>query len=262
MRFLLAICVVGLFVGCGPEKKPAKTEEPGFDYRSALHKYKVGINYLNRQEVILGIGELEAAVELDPNNYRYRHGLGLGYSMNGQLEEAEAQLKEAIRINGSDSESYNLLGSIYIESERYAEAIEALKIVIRDKSYPQPQFPFFNLGLCMQEQGRDEEAIAAYTRVIQLDDDFFRAFVALGELYKKKGDYEKTLFYYKRAETGFANRAEVLYEIGHALFRLHRFEEAKSYLAQVSILFPPPNIDKPTQDMLRYIENYQRKSMN
>jgi len=261
---LTLLLLAGALTACGPDKKDAKkeltTEE--YDYRAALQNYKIGINHLGNKEYIRAIEHLKLAIEGDANNWRYHHGLGMAYSLHGQLGEAEKSLNQALVINPNSSETHNLLGSIYVDLKKYEEAVGHFKKVIMDKSYPQPEFPYFNLGLCRIQQGRDEEAIAAFGRVIQIAPEFYRAYVAIGDIYRDRNEYQKALFYYQKAETGFNDNVTILFEIGRAMFKLKQFDKAKSYLAQVSILFPPPNIDKPTQDMLRYIEKYQREARN
>lgn len=255
----ISFLLLGL-TACGPEKKQTKTEpdEVEYDYQAALQNYRIGINHLNRKEVTQGIQMLEKAVASDPNNYRYHQGLGIGYAMNGQLPEAEKSLQAAVAINAKDSESWNWLGSIYTDLGRFDDAHQALRKVITDSAYPTPHFAFFNLGRCMHAQDRMEEAIAAYSRAVSLNNEFYRAYISLAKIYKERKDYQKALFYFKKAEPGFPNEVEVLFEIGHSLFKLNEYQAAKTYLAQVSILFPPPPIDNPTQDMLRIIEQKQR----
>jgi Tfp pilus assembly protein PilF len=261
---MVLVILLLILAACGPEKKkPQMTEaeiQEEYDFRAALQSYKIGINHINNNEVGQGIQHLEHAVKLDDGNYRYRHGLGLAYSLSGQFEKALEQLKTGIRINPQDTESYNLMGSVYTEMQRYSEAEQAFRKVLQDKSYSQPEFAYFNLGLNYRKQNRETEAIAALNRVVQIEPEFYRAYVLLGDIYREREAWDKAYLHYKNAEPGFLNDATVLYQIGHSLFRLRRFDEAKNYLAQVSILFPPPEIDQPTQNMLRYIEKIQRRS--
>ncbi len=261
---LVLLLLTGFLAACGPDKKAPEKEltQEEYDYRAALQNYKIGINHISNKEYIRAIDHLKKAVEMDDNNWRYFHGLGMAYSLYGQLEEAVAALEKALVINPNSSETHNLLGSVFVDLEKYEEAVGHFKQVILDKSYPQPEFPYFNLGLCRLKQGRGDEAVAAFLRVVQLSPDFYRAYLAIGDIYRDREDFPKALFYYQKAEPGYNDNATVLFEIGRAMFKLKRFDEAKSYLAQVSILFPPPNIDQPTQDMLRYIEKYQREARN
>lgn len=265
MRKVLVLCILVGMVGCGPEKKVetdvAQTQQD-YDYKKALQNYQIGVNYLNNNQVLEAIGALEQATSQDDGNFRYQHALGLALSMNGDMAKAEAALKRALAINPNDAESYNLLGTIYIESERYEEAIAALRMVIRDKNYGQPKFPYYNMGLALRRQGRLSEAVAAFQRAVAIDPEFYRVYVSLAEIYQENNDFKHALHFYKKAEPGFSDNVDLLYQIGHALFKLRQFEKAKAYLAQVSILFPPPQIDQSTQEMLRYIELRQRSARN
>jgi len=249
-----------LLLHCG-EKKPTQAEldkvEQEYNYREAIRYNKIGINAINNGNVPEALDNLKKAVDIDPENFRYQHWLGFAYSMAGRLEEAETHLLESLRINQSHTEAHNLLGSVYIEMGRYEDAVEHLRVVIQDKSYPEPQFPYFNLGKCLRKQDRDDQAIAAFELAAQYDPEFHRAFIALGEIYRERQEYDRMLYYYLKAEPAYANDTNVLFSIGLAHFKLRHFESAKKYLAQVSILFPPPAIDKPTQQMLRYIDSLE-----
>lgn len=263
---IVAFTLVSLLclLSCQAKKAPEtevddKAQQEELDYRAALQSYKIGINHIHAGELAEAVRNLKIAVSGDSTNFRYRHGLGLALSLSGNLDEAIVQLKECLKINPSFSEASNLLGSIYSDAGKYEEAIECFKTVIQDKSYPEPQFAYFNLGKVKRLQGRPDEAIAAYTVTTQIDPKFFRAYIAMGEIYKERKDWDKMLHYYQKAEPNYGNDVNVLFNIGYALFRLKEYERAKSYLAQVSILFPPPQIDKNTQDMLKMIENIMRK---
>jgi type IV pilus biogenesis/stability protein PilW len=252
-----ALAVSLLLIHCG-EKKPTETEiaeaEQEYNYREAIRYHKIGINAINNGNVNEALENLEKAVKIDPENYRYQHWVAFAHSMAGNLKEAEAHLLEAIRINDAHTESHNLLGTVYIEMGRYEEAVDHLRLVIQDKSYPEPQFPYFNLGKCLRKQNRNDQAIAAFELAAQYDPEFHRVYIALGEIYRERQEYERMLYYYLKAEPSYPNDTSVLFSIGLAHFKLEHFDRAKKYLAQVSILFPPPAIDNPTQQMLHYID--------
>ncbi|MDJ0840117.1 MAG: tetratricopeptide repeat protein [Acidobacteriota bacterium] len=249
-----------LLLSCG-EKKPTAAElaeaEREYNYRSAMQQYKLGANALNNKDTLKAIEHLEQAVEKDDQNFTYHHWLALAYSMNGQLAEAEEHLKKALAINPNNAESHNLMGSILVDQGRFDEAVVSFRKVIQDKNYPEPKFPYFNLGKCLVKQQRPDQAVAAFEFALRFDPKFYRAYIALGEIFKDKKDYMKMLYYYQKAEPAYANDVNVLFNIGLAHFQLKQFNRAKRYLAQVSILFPPPAIDQPTQKMLQYINRME-----
>ena len=257
MRTIAISLLLGFLIcGCNSPKKPVTTPADNqFDYRDALNSFKIGVNYLNNNEVMNAIRHLERAVSEDGGNYRYHHSLGLAYVLNGRFEDAERELKQSVAINPENPESYNLLGTLYIDLGRYDEAVIALRKAIADKSYPQPHFPYFNYGLAMQKQGKLDQAKAAYLRAVRLKADFYRAYLKLGEVCKQEKNMDEALMYFLKAERGYPDNAELLYQVGHTLFVLKRYGEAKHYLAQLTILFPPPHIDNPARRMLRLLEN-------
>lgn len=262
LRVVIIVMLAGSLLACNQSgKKEAKREaaQQEYDYRNALQNYKIGLNYMSNNDFPEAVDALEQAIEGDPTNWRYRHALAMSYSLIGRIDDALTQLNKVIEINPDASESYNLKGSILVDQGRYDEATAAFRKVLQDKKYPEPQFAYFNLGKCMAKQGRTMEALAAYQRAAQIKPDFYRAFLAQAEIYREQKDYRKALFYFQKAEPGYSDNVEVLFEIGKSMFMLKDYDRAKAYLAQVTILFPPPNIDKPTQDMLRYIENQQRR---
>lgn len=258
---LLFLCLALSLIGCG-EKKPTAQDladqEQQYNFRAAVQAYKIGINALNHKEFQKAIDSLLKAIAMDDTNYRFRYGLGLAYSMHGQLEKALVQLEEGLRINPNDTESYNLMGTIYIDLGRYEEATQALRKVIQDKTFSEPKFPYFNLGLCLRKQKQTDKAIAAFQLATQYDPEFYRAYVALGEIYNEQKNFPQMLYYYLKAEPAFSNDVNVLFHIGYAAFKLKKYDQAKRYLAQVSILFPTPTIDRSTQTMLNYINRMQQ----
>lgn len=254
LGLVLALCL-GL-AGCNSAQKKSPKTDPteDYDYRSALNNFNVGCNYLNEQQPLPAIKYLKEAVTQDPGVFRYHHWLGMAYMMNGQLELAEVELKRAVEINPDSTDSYNNLATIFIETNRFDEADEALRRVLMDNAYPLTQFGYFNLGLCRLRQGRESEAIAAFEQTVKIDPKFYRAYLAIGEIYRENGQYNAALSYFLKAEQGFSNNVNVLFEIGNAYYELGNYEQAQTYLSQVVILFPPQNIDRKAQRMLQEIE--------
>ncbi|MCB1053806.1 MAG: tetratricopeptide repeat protein, partial [Acidobacteria bacterium] len=130
--------------------------------------------------------------------------------------------------------------------------------VIKDPAFNAPELAYYNLGLCYLRMEKEEQAVAAFEQAIALNKEFYRAYFAVGEIYSKDEQYDKALRYLQMAEKGYPNDVKVLYAIGKAFFQAQKFPEAQRYLTQVSILFPDPEIDRPTQKMLEIIgKSYQ-----
>jgi Tfp pilus assembly protein PilF len=252
---LLVTGILGWFWGCAsPKKEASLLDEPlTYDYRQAIQDFQIGCNYINNQDPGSALVHLKKALAHDPENFRYLHWTGLAYSMSGQTEQAISHLEKSLTVNPDYSESHNLLATIYTDIGRYPEAEQHLRKVLADKDYAQPDFAYFNLGLLMQAQDRLEEAVAAYNQATQLNGKFYRAYVIMGNLYMDDENYKAASYYFAKALEGYSNDPELLFNLGKAHFKLQQFQQAKRYLSQVSILFPPPELEQSTRNMLKYI---------
>ncbi len=81
--------------------------------------------YLNKPGA--AIGELEAAAQASPNDFRIRRTLGLAYAdQNRGVEKAAAQLEKAVALNPSDIRTLNDLSELYARAGRLDEQIALL----------------------------------------------------------------------------------------------------------------------------------------
>jgi hypothetical protein len=56
-----------------------------------------------------------------------------------------------------------------------------------------------NLADCYEQQGKLDEALAGYTKAIELDQKFYTACLGLGDTYKKMGKHDAAVRFYERA---------------------------------------------------------------
>lgn len=73
------------------------------------------------------ITQLRKTVEMDPAFGLAHHWLGLAYEQNGLLEEAVAELKQAVTLSGGSPPSVAALGHAYAASNQRSEAQKVLR---------------------------------------------------------------------------------------------------------------------------------------
>ena len=112
----------------------------------------------------------------------------LGWSLShiGRTDEAIAQCKIAIKIDPSFGNPYNDIGVYLMALGKSAEAVPWFEKAISSKRYCCYQFPHFNLGRVMLEQGQMREAQRLFERALEIDPYYFPAMQAL-ELMKQHG---------------------------------------------------------------------------
>ncbi|MBD0325120.1 MAG: tetratricopeptide repeat protein, partial [Pyrinomonadaceae bacterium] len=112
-------------------------------------------------------------------------------------EEAEAEFKEAIRLNPNYASAHQWYANYLAARGRFPEAIESTRRTQElDKTSPIISSHF---GLVYFFSGRYDDAITACQKTIELDSKFFVARRYLGLAYAQKGMYKEALEQYEKA---------------------------------------------------------------
>ena len=141
----------------------------------------------------------EAEVErenLDPSEARLNRGTN--FLKSNRYDEAIAEFREAIRLNPDNLFAHYNLGSAYLKAGRYAEgegACEGALAITREK---QPgAFDLSNLLTCLGEAkfrlGKDDEAINAFKRVLEMNPKIFDVQIRLAHSLIRKGANDEAI---------------------------------------------------------------------
>jgi Tfp pilus assembly protein PilF len=115
----------------------------------------------------------------------------------GNVADAEQQLKEAIKVNPELRMPHIKLGEIYRNRQDYQQAVPHLEAVAKLDPYNQENMYF--LGLSYQLLERFQDSALAYLRALKLDADDSKSTVNLGAVYYKLGQSDPAIFYLQRA---------------------------------------------------------------
>jgi tetratricopeptide (TPR) repeat protein/SAM-dependent methyltransferase len=221
----------------------------------ALRKAK---RHANRGETDLAAQIYRSVLNKFPNNKRATEGLNTLYQPKprkaarqarpsqtqidglinlynqGRLQETRAQ-GEALATQFPFVAFFpNLLGIVSADLGQSEQAVanytKALQI--------EPDFTeaHYNLGNVLNGLGRSEEAVASLTRALALKPDFVEAHNNLGNIFKALGRSEEAIACLTKALEIEPNAAEVHYNLGVALNDLGKPEEAlKSFVKAVAI---------------------------
>ncbi len=146
-----------------------------------------------------GLKALRTAIRLQPDNFRYRIRLGLFHARFSEYDAATAAYRAAIDLKPDSTIAWNNLGTIYLQT------------------------------------GRVKEAIPAFSRSLEINENA-NARSNLGTAYYFDGDYERAVEQYLRATTIQPEGAVHWLNLGDAYRVLERREEAHdAYLEAVRI---------------------------
>jgi Flp pilus assembly protein TadD len=162
----------------------------------------------------LGVSEAGGAVsrferdrlvaEAVPQSAQARNNFGGSLLVQGRVDEAIPQLREALRIDPAHAEAHSNLGVALARRGQTAEAIEHYRESLRLD--PRQMQAYSNLGNALLSQGRTSEAIAQFETALSLDPTDPQARTNLAGAFVREGRVEDAIVEYERvlrASPGF-----------------------------------------------------------
>ncbi|MDJ0717276.1 MAG: tetratricopeptide repeat protein, partial [Prochloraceae cyanobacterium] len=111
--------------------------------------------------------------------------------------ELEAETQKQLERQRQDAESHNNLGKVYLEQGKLEEALAAFERAI--ELDPQNAESHNNLGKVYLEQGKLEEAVAAFEQALELDSQNAQSHNGLGDVYVMQVKLEEAVAAFERA---------------------------------------------------------------
>jgi glycosyltransferase involved in cell wall biosynthesis len=158
---------------------------------------KLGALYVEQGDVQGGIELLERGLHQEradsPVRYELHYHLGIAYSRQGDLVEAEEHYRAALRQSLPPRlklGAYNNLGSLcQAKGELLAAKALYLEVV---QIEPTLAIGYYNLGMTLKALGALSDAIAAYRRALQLNPNYAEAHQNLGVVLLKTGQVQES----------------------------------------------------------------------
>ena len=152
------------------------------------------------------------------------------YAAAGDEEEAAAQVDLAKTSSPAERSAHLDLAASYSQQGRPEDAIEEY-LAFFQASSTRPQWwrereAYWGLGLAHEQLDHLDQALAAYTEVLDLDPGYWQAYLRLGNLYLELGEPGQALAAYQRAVDLQPQDAHLRSLLGRAYQSLGRIEEA------------------------------------
>lgn len=238
--------------------KQNKYEEAIEQYRKAIHfnpdnaeaHFSLSFVLYEQRKLEESLKELHETLRLNLKFSLAHLLLGLVLLRQGKLEEARFKLKESANFaSGDDYLTQSLIDrmtdkdkavllafwTIVSDKENGFEetidkcnqAINALKTQKHDAETGQLLASLhFWRGKSIQDQGKYEEAIVEYRKVLHLDANYVEAHYNLGAALSKQGNYKEAIVEYREVLRLGSSDADVRNKLGIALYNQNKFEEA------------------------------------
>ena len=161
--------------------------------------YEQGLRGLADKQISLGLSSLREAVQLDPENPTFRNALGVLLLDLRKPAEAEAEFQKAVALDANYAEAHHNLGLSFAEQGRYDQAIAAYRKALSLPIYPTPEVGYYNLGRAYAQINKLSEAEEALRTAIQLEPKLGAAYYQLGVVLNSTGRREEAKSAFRRA---------------------------------------------------------------
>ena len=176
------------------------------------------------------IGEYRKALQGDPDNVDIIINLGVTLREAGSPAEAAELLRLALKSDDAPARVHAALADACADLGDRATAIDEYRLALLHEPGDAMAGAGTSLGVLLQQEGRTQEAFAAYREAIRRDPESALALTNLGAILVEVGQLEEALQPLQEAVVLDPQDASARSNLGAALQRLGRTDEAVACL--------------------------------
>jgi len=137
------------------------------------------------------LDDMEAAIQLAPENTSYRLARAIFLRQSNKLDEALQAIEEIMQLNPENANAAILQGEIYRQQKRLEEALASFDKAT--KLAPQAPGPYQNRGEIYREQEEYDLSITQFTKVLELQPGVLLTLIRRAETYMANDQLESAL---------------------------------------------------------------------
>lgn len=236
-----------------PAMRLAIEKEPKNDF----YRARYGLLLIDSKAPAAAIIRMTEAIAEFPNSAKLQIVLGVAQQTDGKSTEARASFERALKIEPNSVTALAYLATSLIEQAQYAEAAKTYeKALALDEKNAIVHYLLADtlLKIPTSDAAQIEKHLV---RSVQLDDKLAQAHLALGKLYARAGNWQKSAVEFEQATRFAPESAEAFYQLGRSFARLKRNEESKTAFDKYKVLNETQTAKKETdrQELLRRLAN-------
>jgi tetratricopeptide (TPR) repeat protein len=198
---------------------------------------RLGSCRMELQQFDQAVAALQEAQKAQPLDIKVNYSLAMAYRRAGQYDQAEAALKSLAGLNPPDASTYySDIIKMYDEAGRNENAIEAARKVI--ELNPKSEMAVYNLAIMFQKLKRYEEAIATFRQALSIKPDYDVAYYNIGSCYLNLKMFKESVEAFRNYVALVPDNADAWLQIGVCYMQLKDFESALEPLKKCVELRP------------------------
>lgn len=244
-------------LGCLTPVEHSEVDEDQKRFEQAVAIRNIGVDHLNNWRLAMAIRELRRSQELNANDALTLVALGQAYAHRGLLDDAEQVLLRALDADPEFQEAYMSLSALYIQMERFEEAIPYAQHLIEDPTFQTPWRAFNNRGWAELKEGRLAEARKSFRDALDYRGYYWPARLNLGILDSLEGrnlDAIKGFSWVLEENSGYGAQSEAAYRLGEIYVSLGSRERAVEHFSSSAELDPYGRWGRRSKDYLKLLQ--------
>lgn len=153
---------------------------------------------MQRGDTNFAIREYRAALELNPQDAEAHFGLGEAFRRRGELPRAEEHFRQAFEIDPDHQDAKFNLGTVYIQQERYADAIAVNTELAEDPTFLRPERALVNRGWAAYKSGDLEGARGDFEQALANNGSDPHSHLNLGIVLYEQGNTLEAMVHFQR----------------------------------------------------------------
>ncbi len=208
------------------------------DGESALGSAFFSVNAMDSAEA-----HFSKALALNSRQYAASNNLAIIYMHKSNYTKAVEAYRKSLVVLPDNAQGWYDMGGCYIQMKQYDSAIAALRQAVRFD--PQLTDGYMQLGLACFLVKNYAEAEKCITKALELQPGDVPALGNLATVYLSEGKNEQALDLFKKVLAADPNAANAYSNIGHCYFKMRQFAEAVAALEKAVSLHSGNDKDIP-----------------
>ena len=203
----------GAAAGCGPSKKEVKAVKERAEYHYNL-AYGYYMDSTRPNNVDAAMHEILQSLKAKPNYAKAHFLAGVIYLGRGIHVKAIGHFKRAIQLKPNYYAAMNNLGTAYLASARWSDAIKIYQSLIGKVMYGTPGHAHNNLGWAYYKLGKFKDAYRHFAAAVNLAPQLCPAYNNLALVLIEEKRFERAEKYFGRAIKRCPKYAEPFFHLG------------------------------------------------
>lgn len=225
--FVFSSSFILFFSGCA-------TTQHAENIKKAEAHNKLGVSYLNNDQINNAFIEFQKAIKFDPKNKETLNYLGYINAGFKKYDMAISYYKRAIAIDPEYSDAMNNLGLVYLDLKKWDEAIKYFRSALKNALYLTPEKAYSTMGYAYYKKGDYINAENSLKEALIRNPVFPLAMYYLGLVYIKLEKYEPAITVLKKAIGIVPAYYDAHWELAKIYLRLTKKSKALKHLRIVA----------------------------